>query len=454
MSKIKRRDFLRWLVAINAAAALPMKNRLRAQTGKSVLVVGAGMAGIAAARRLQDAGYTVTVLEARDRAGGRIWTDHTLGLPLDMGASWIHGIDGNPLAELVDEFGIETIPTEEEMVLYDPDGEQWDDDEIAELEDAVEDLLDTLESFAEDSDEDMSWAEAVEELFADEDLDEEERRDLLYALNGIIEHEYAVDMSDFSLWWGTEDEEYEGDEVIFPAGYEQVVNVLAEGLDLRLAHPVRQITYGDSGVTITTDQGDFAADYAVITLPLGVLKRGTVVFNPPLPEWKNQAIQRLNMGVLNKCYLRFPSVFWDADATWIGYISANKGEWSEWLNLYPYLDQPILLGFNAGAYGAEIEGWSDEQIVAAAMDTLRTIYGDDLPQPEGYAITRWGSDPFSFGSYAHIPPFASPDDRAKLGEAVAGRLFFAGEATRNDYPATVHGALLSGWQAADEVMGE
>jgi monoamine oxidase len=99
----------------------------------------------------------------------------------------------------------------------------------------------------------------------------------------------------------------------------------------------------------------------------------------------------------------------------------------------------------------EIESQNDEQIVAGAMAVLRRIYGNNIPTPEGWAITRWMSDPFSFGSYSHIPPGASGADYTELSRPVAQRLFFAGEATHRSYPGTVHGAYLSGLRAAKEI---
>ncbi|MEK9164377.1 MAG: FAD-dependent oxidoreductase, partial [Chloroflexota bacterium] len=156
-------------------------------------------------------------------------------------------------------------------------------------------------------------------------------------------------------------------------------------------------------------------------------------------------------GVLNKVYLRFAAAFWAEDDTdWIGYIPEKKGEWGEYLNIYHYTGQPILLCFNAGEYGLAIEKLSDGEIVAAAMKTLRQMYGDDIPEPEAWLITRWGSDPFAYGSYSHAAPGATEDDFAALAEPVGDRLFFAGEAT-SEYSATVHGAYLSGVREAGRI---
>ena len=161
-------------------------------------------------------------------------------------------------------------------------------------------------------------------------------------------------------------------------------------------------------------------------------------------------------GVLNKVYLRFPSAFWkasDGDAHLLGYIAKSKGEWSEWLNLERYIDQPVLMGINAGRYGQALESLSDDAVVSAAMATLRSMYGSAIPAPTGQLVTRWGQDPLALGSFSHFGLGGSFADVAALGEPLAERLYFAGEATSDTDPGTVHGAYLSGLRAAAEVLG-
>jgi monoamine oxidase len=127
------------------------------------------------------------------------------------------------------------------------------------------------------------------------------------------------------------------------------------------------------------------------------------------------------------------------------------GEWCDWLSFETYADASVLLAFHGGAKGYAIEELSDDEIIAGAMQTLRAIYGDEIPEPAGFLITRWGKDPLAFGSYSHIPPFASGEDYDALFEPVDDVLYFAGEATSRQYPATVHGAYLSGVAAAGEI---
>jgi monoamine oxidase len=185
-----------------------------------------------------------------------------------------------------------------------------------------------------------------------------------------------------------------------------------------------------------------------------VLKTGRVQFLPALPAAKRTAISKLGMGVLNKCVLRFNRAFWPGQYDWLGFIpGANaKGQWAEWISLLRPLGQPVLVGFNAADFGRQIEAWTDRQIVASAMLTLRQIYGSQIPDPVAYQITRWVSDPFSAGAYSYVPVGATSRTRDALAASVGGQLFFAGEATHRQYPATVHGAYLSGLRAAQEVI--
>lgn len=417
-----------------------------------VIIIGAGIAGLAAARRLQQKGYAVLLLEARDRIGGRIWTDNSLDMPLDMGASWIHGVRGNPVTELAEELGLETVATDyDNQIIYDYDGRQLSDDEQEELEQWVAELAEEVEAAGEELDHDTAMGTVITAILAKVGPDADELRKLNYGLNSLIEHEYAADVDELSVWYGQYGEEFGGKDVIFPNGYAQIGQRLAEGLDIRLHQIVSQIAYGD-GVTVTTNQGEFASDYAIVTLPLGVLQKGTVTFSPPLPAAKQTAVSELGMGLLNKTYFKFDAPFWDKDSDLIGHVGTQKGDWAEFLNIYKYTGQPVLLGFNAAENGRYLETLSDEQIIADGMRVLRTLYGDDIPDPQAAFSTRWAADPFAFGSYSFVPPGAGAAEYEAMAEPVADQLFFAGEATHPQYPSTVHGALLSGYREAERIM--
>lgn len=463
-NKITRRDFLK-AATFGTASAIALSCGLLTpneeseimtdplSTSASVLVLGAGIAGLAAARALTEQGRSVIILEARNRVGGRMWTDSSLGVPLDLGASWIHGVNGNPITKLAKQFGVKTVPTDDEnSIMFNADGSEYSDVEWEETESLFEEIYEEVALMQEETESDTSLQDAFDAVLSEYDLSDEQIRRLNYYAYLGTSLEYGADMNDLSLWEWDQDEEFGGEEVIFPGGYNQITNGLAKGLDIRLETVVKTIRYGDDGVVVETTAGDFVADQAVVTFPLGVLKQASVKFEPPLPESKQSAIQKLAMGVLNKVYLRFPEVFWDENVETISYLGDVLGEWSDWLSFVPFTGEPVLMAFHGGDKGFALENLSDDVIVAGAMKTLQVMFGESVPEPIGILITRWGKDPFALGAYSHIPPFASGEDYDALFEPVDDKLYFAGEATSREYPSTVHGAYLSGLAAAREML--
>ncbi|MDE2982135.1 MAG: FAD-dependent oxidoreductase [Gemmatimonadota bacterium] len=414
------------------------------RTDESVLVIGAGIAGLAAAHELRASGFAdVVVLEARDRIGGRIWTQQLGGtVRVDLGASWIHGVRGNPIADIARRSGIETRPTDwDKAVLH-------FHERGAPTSDTLD--LDGFWTLAERRPR-ASLRSILDEYLETHALSAADRRYLEHVLNTTVEHEYGADLADLSLESVDGGSEYGGSDVLFPGGYGQIVEALADGLEVRLRQAVTGIDYTGAPVVATTASGaTFEADRVVVTLPLGVLKNGLVSFSPPLPPAKRQAIADLQMGVLNKTCLLFEDVFWEPGVEVIGYVGADRGQWAETLSLDPSTGQPVLMMFNAAVYGTEIERLADREIVAEATRALADMYGT-VPQPTDALVTRWGSDPWTHGSYSYVSVGSSFERYAALGQPIGNRVFFAGEATDSDHPATVHGAFLSGVRAAREI---
>ena len=423
------------------------------KAGRRVVVIGAGLAGLAASRELIRAGHQVVVLEARDRMGGRIWTSSKWpDLPLDLGASWIHGVTGNPITGLADQLGARRLVTSyERTAIYNTDGEVLSDAEESQLDGIRKQIFDSLRK-AQDSGADISVRQALASLEKKLADDPAALSFLNFCLSGNIEQEYAGSASRLSSHWYDSAKEFEGDDVLFAQGFKVITDYLAKGIDIKLSQVVKEIRWQESEVRVRTADREFVADHVVITLPLGVLQHNDVRFIPELPKEKRNAISKLGMGVLNKCYLRFSHAFWPDDMDWLEYISAKHGEWTEWVSFQRAVKLPILLGFNAADRGRDIEGWSDGQIVASAMETLQTIFGAEIPQPIDYQITRWASDPFTRGSYSYNAIGSSPEMRGALANPVNGQFFFAGEATHRDYFGTAHGAYLSGLRAARDVL--
>jgi monoamine oxidase len=406
------------------------------------------MAGLGAARLLHDAGARVTVIEARDRIGGRTHTSHLWpDLPVDMGASWIHGTKGNPVTALARDCGLKLTPTDyKRSVTYDDAGR-----EVPFLKPAEQALalVERARERIDDADQDMSLQAAIEASKDWRKLSPQDRRVARLAINTRIEHEYSGDWSRLSAWHFDQGVDFPGDEAVVTPGFGPILTLLAQGLDVRMAEPVTTIAPTRNGVEVTTTRGTHRADQAIITLPLGVLQSGRIRFAEPLAKKRQHAIDVLGMGLLNKCVLRFDRVFWPADRDWIDFLGPVETLWADWTNCLPATGQPLLFGFNAARMADEVEGWSDRDTVASALEALRAMFGSSVPDVSAAQVSRWRQDPFALGAYSFQSVGSSRKDRKALfGADWQGRLFFAGEATSADQPSTVHGALITGRAAA------
>ncbi len=452
MAKWHRRTLIKGLAG---AALLPSLGRCASPaTGKqsNILIIGAGIAGLAAARMLADAGQTPIIIEARDRIGGRLHTSRLWpDLPADLGAPWTHGTNGNPLTALTKMAGMQGVETSYDSAELHIDPALRARGVRAAGTDWAEGVVERALAKAEALNQDISVQAAVDSILPPAQRTPSQDAQLRFYLASNYEQEYGGSVGQLSAWHIDDAGEYDGADQLFPGGYDQLATYLANGLDIRLGQKVTQIAWQDSDAAVTLANGDvLRADTVIITVPLGVLKANAIAFDPPLPtRWQN-AINALGMGLLNKHFLRFNAPFWDPDADWHEFLHDSPGDWGQWVSL-ARIGAPCLLGFTGADAALAMESLDDAAIIDNAHQALRRMFGNTTPVPKAAQITRWNRDPFALGSYSFTAMGSSSKDRAALAKP-EGALVLAGEAAHPLYPGTVHGALLSGQQAARQLL--
>jgi monoamine oxidase len=445
---------LRRQVLMASLAPLLWRTSAQAQTkARRVAVIGAGMAGLAAARALADAGAQVTVYEARTRIGGRVWTSRLWpDLPVDMGASWIHGVKGNPLTALADHAGLDRRATDyDSAIAFGPGGREMTAKEPWRMVEAAQER-------ALDASADLSLKAAVTALPAWQRMSSAEQDALRQSVHRSIEQEYAADWGLLSSRNFDASEAFSGGDVLFPAGMDALCQAAAQGLDLQLGRVLREVRLASRGVTLRFEDGaEVAADHVILTLPLGVLQAEKVRFTDDLDKDRQAAIQRLGMGAFVKCWLRFDGPLPFPAVDWIEYNRPGPvPPWAEWVNGKRALGANVMLGFCAGSTAQQAEAMTAEDAAASAWEVLRDMAGSrSMPKLTGAQLSGWGRDAASLGAYSFYATGSGPEDRAALGGTDwDGRLVFAGEATSVDHPSTVHGAWLSGLDAAQDILGQ
>ncbi|MEI2718157.1 MAG: NAD(P)/FAD-dependent oxidoreductase [Candidatus Nanopelagicales bacterium] len=418
-------------------------------TAADVIVIGAGAAGLMAARVLHRRGRSVIVLEARDRIGGRLDTSDALGVPVDMGASWLEGTKGNPVTRLADDFAIKRIRVGESLALY-SDSHRWSRSQQNRAWRKYRHAFRRALAWGEHiPDADVSLARGFAATGNPIDSLAPGPR---WFLRSEIEDEYAADPNRLSLWYFWEDGEFAGRSAMFPGGYVQLAQGLAEGIDVRLSTIVTQVDHGPLGVAVRTAEGvTFSATQAIVTVPIPLLR--TMRFDPDLSPRQRTALAALDMGLLNKVALRFHRRAWPHGPDYFGLAGDSFAPVAEWWDLSRVTSKPVLVGLTAGAGADWVETNDDAAVADRVMRDLRHQTNWRLPDPEGVAVKRWRSEPWTRGSYSIRPPGATMADHRRLGESPPGNpVLIAGEATDPVYPSTVHGALRSGRRAAAQIL--
>jgi monoamine oxidase len=438
-----------------------------------VLIIGAGAAGLAAARALSAAGFAVTILEARDRIGGRIHTlhDNRSPLPIELGAEFIHGRPSETL----------DIVERARLKLVEVRSRHWylRNGHIIESAEFWSQLEDVMEQMKRVGPEDESFREFLESYCRKRDLDEAKAIAQMYVEGFHAARTDCVSVLGLNKVNEAADS-IDGDRAFrLTNGYDVIAQTLcdeatAHGAHLRLNTVVEELRWSRNRVEVKSrsDHGPHqsSAARALVTLPLGVLEAdlnavGSVRFVPSLPE-KERAARKLAMGDAFRLIFRFREPFWEElklptkdgstkDLADLAYFHAPHESIPSWWTQLP-TRAPLLVGWAGGPRAEKLSLESKETLTDRGLDTLAHIFGMQRNEIEGQLEASythdWHGDPFCRGGYSYIP-LGGLQAGAKLAEPVAETLFFAGEATSTKgHIGTVHGAIASGIRAAQEII--
>jgi monoamine oxidase len=400
-----------------------------------VAIIGAGAAGLGAARTLEGSGLSVIVLEARDRIGGRA---HTImaapGIPFDLGCEWLHSADKNDFVGIARQLGfaVDTKRPPWREQTYDA---VFTKAQRAEFFAAMDAFYDRAEQAAE-NDDDAPAATCLEPGNPWNPI-----------IDAVSTYINGFELKDVSLH---DMDAYEDTEVNWrlPDGYGTLIAAYGAPCPVALNAEVTVIDHSGARVKIETSRGTLTAAQVIVCVPTNLLARQDIRFHPPLPA-KVDAADGLPLGADNKVMLALDDAEkWPADVGLRGAtISTDIGSF----HLRPS-GRPCIAGFYGGTFAREMEMAGEGALLAHSIDEIVQLLGSDIRRTlTPLAESRWCHDRFAQGAYSAAKPGHS-ESRAVLAAPVDGRLFFAGEATSPNFFSTAHGARESGVRAAKEVM--
>lgn len=469
---VDRRRFLR-MATLGTLAGGNLLCQQRAEAGSQppqVLIIGGGMAGASAAYWLRALGINAVILEAQDRLGGRIYSSKQFaGATLDMGAAWIHDSKNSPLTYLTQAFGIQTFLTDFTFLMYGLKNQLFSQDDFLAIAFDYVYLMAIVQQyrayFMRLGLPDQPLGNVIDPVLKAMNLPPEEHAGVQTLIDNTMRNHFGVELRELSLYYWDQDKNVtQVFDLAFPGGYVQLVEALWQ----RSLQPlvtncqVQQIIYNTpNGVTAVTNKGNFSAQSAIVTLPIGVLQRcqganPIVQFTPSLPYWKLLAINGLQMGVWDKLAFQFESNFWGQ--TQFLKNTQPHSQYTIWFNPAPMINKAILVPVVFGDHARLIETLSDTQVKAGVLKVL-----NDWFPPQGHPVSKlvdfhrssWGTNVYSYGCYPHIPAGASGAhyDLMSLPVPFGGpaRLFFAGDGTHRTHCGSVWGAYESGMREAIRV---
>jgi monoamine oxidase len=452
---MQRNEFLK--LTLSGLLALPFASFARHSAlakNKKVIIVEAGMAGAAAAKKLRDAGCEVVVLEARGRTGGRIHTHTDWGVNLELGANWIHQSThpDNPLKKYADTLNIKTHPTDyANLKVYDHEGEKIGNLRLGLFYLHFERMLNKHRELIQQSASDLSIRQAIAELTKDKSYTEKER-----SILSLIEESYsnnlAANLQDASAkYYLNKSVRKEKDDFFVTGGYSNIIHHILEGIDVKLNHVVREIRNHVDKTEVVTDQQVFEADFVIVTVPISILQNQHIQFTPALPDWKIRSFSKMQMGTFNKIVMEFSEKFWKGDADFQCYQTELGNSFGIAVNYHHYNQRPIIIAMPVDKSGLWVETHDMETVKSAWRNILHKAHPGNEIEFKNIMVTKWSGDMYSQGSYSHVPVGSTERDLDDLKKEV-GRIHFAGEATTIEHHSTVHGAYLSGVREAIKII--
>ncbi len=447
---MNRREFVQLMGLAYASYNLCSFSIPSGSRNKKVLIIGAGMAGAGAARMLYDQGFEIQIIEARNRIGGRMWSDNSLGTVLDMGAGWIEESRGNPINALAKQYGIKTTVSDFDSIdVYNSNGLGLNEDKYWEVYRKSQRILRRALRYGNAQQKDLSYQECLDHIWNKTSIDKELERMIKWRIS-TEEINAATSFKNLSAW-GENEKGYSGDYLILPNGYAEIPQKMLHGIPIDYNRKVVEIIDHPNYVEVKTEQESYSGDYVIVTVPLGVLKQNKIKFTPDLSVSKYKAIKTLEMGNMNKLAIKYPEVFWGTEKHFLGCISKNYGEfpvfvnWAHYGNGVPYLLATVGSEFSEALYNKGEE----EQL--HMINKFMKVYFPNSPDATAVKFSGWKWQEFSCGSYSYLPVGAKEILRDSLAEPHK-KIHFAGEATIRAYAGTVHGAFLSGQREANRIL--
>uniref|UniRef100_A0A8C4PL23 [histone-H3]-N(6),N(6)-dimethyl-L-lysine(4) FAD-dependent demethylase n=1 Tax=Equus asinus asinus TaxID=83772 RepID=A0A8C4PL23_EQUAS len=363
---------------------------------------------------------------SKDRIGGRVWDDKSFkGVTVGRGAQIVNGCINNPVALMCEQLGISMHKFGERCDLIQEGGRITDPTLDKRMDFHFNALLDVVSEWRKDKTQlqDVPLGEKIEEIY-----------------KAFIK-ESGIQFSDLE---------------------EQVLQFHLSNLEYACGsnlHQVQSIDYSGDEVQVTTTDGTgCAAQKVLVTVPLALLQKGAIQFNPPLSDKKMKAINSLGAGIIEKIALQFPYRFWDnkvQGADFFGHVppsASKRGLFAVFYDMDPQKKHSVLMSVVAGEAVASVRNLDDKQVLQQCMATLRELFKEqEVPDPMKYFVTRWSSDPWIQMAYSFVKTGGSGEAYDIIAEEIQGAVFFAGEATNRHFPQTVTGAYLSGVREASKI---